>query len=157
MIYGLLIIGMIVLDQLIKYWALTSLRPIGSIPLIQDVFHLTFARNTGAAFSILRGKQVFLIVLTSLVILSLIFLMVKSIKEEGNTFMTLSLALIVGGAIGNLIDRIRLDYVVDYLDFTLINFPIFNAADMFIVVGTGLLALMVLVFNVEMPSFGKFF
>ncbi len=156
MMYWLLIIGMIVLDQVVKFWAMTSLRPLGSIPLIQDVFHLTFARNTGAAFSILRGKQVFLIMLTSLVILGLIFLMAKSIKDDGNKFMTLSLAMIIGGAIGNLIDRIRLDFVIDYLDFTLINFPIFNAADVFIVVGTGLLAVLVIIFNIEMPSFGKF-
>ena len=153
MIYWILIVAMIVLDQLIKYWAVESLKPIGSIPLIQDVFHLTFAKNTGAAFSILRGKQVFLIILTSLVILSLVFLMAKNIKEGGNKFMTLSLAMIVGGAIGNFIDRVRLDYVIDYLDFTLINFPIFNAADVFIVVGTGLLALLVIVFNIDMPAF----
>ena len=153
MIYWILIVAMIVLDQLIKYWAVESLKPIGSIPLIQDVFHLTFAKNTGAAFSILRGKQVFLIILTSLVILGLVFLMAKNIKEGGNKFMTLSLAMIVGGAIGNFIDRVRLDYVIDYLDFTLINFPIFNAADVFIVVGTGLLALLVIVFNIDMPAF----
>ncbi len=69
----------------------------------------------------------FLIILTSLVILGLMFLMAKNIKEDGNKFMTLSLAMIIGGAIGNFIDRVRLDYVIDYLDFTLINFPIFNA------------------------------
>ncbi len=153
MIYWIMIVAMIVIDQLVKYWAMTSLRPIGSIPLIQDVFHFTFAKNTGAAFSILRGKQVFLIILTSLVILGLMFLMAKNIKEDGNKFMTLSLAMIIGGAIGNFIDRVRLDYVIDYLDFTLINFPIFNAADVFIVVGTGLLAVLVIVFNIDMPAF----
>tara|TARA_Y100001933_G_C18915951_1_gene528855 strand:- start:323 stop:787 length:465 start_codon:yes stop_codon:yes gene_type:complete len=153
MIYWILIVAMILIDQLVKYWAVTSLKPIGSIPLIQDVFHLTFAKNTGAAFSILRGKQVFLIVLTSLVIVGLMFLMAKNIKEGGNKMMTLSLALIIGGAIGNFIDRVRLDYVIDYLNFTLINFPIFNAADVFIVVGTGLLAILVIFFNIEMPAF----
>lgn len=153
MIYWILIVAMILIDQLVKYWAVTSLKPIGSIPLIQDVFHFTFAKNTGAAFSILRGKQIFLIVLTSLVILGLMFLMAKNIKEGGNKMMTLSLALIIGGAIGNFIDRVRLDYVIDYLNFTLINFPIFNAADVFIVVGTGLLAILVIFFNIEMPAF----
>lgn len=73
MIYWILIVAMILIDQLVKYWAVTSLKPIGSIPLIQDVFHLTFAKNTGAAFSILRGKQIFLVVLTSLVIVGLTF------------------------------------------------------------------------------------
>lgn len=152
MIYWLLILGMIVLDQGAKYWALNTLKPVGSVPLIKDVFHLTFAKNTGAAFSMLRGKQFFLVILTSLVIVALLIMMAKSVRTGGNKFMTLSLAMIAGGAIGNLIDRIRLDYVVDYLDFTLINFPIFNAADVFIVVGTGLLALLVIVFNLEMPS-----
>ncbi len=153
MIYWILIVAMILIDQLVKYWAVTSLKPIGSIPLIQDVFHLTFAKNTGAAFSILRGKQIFLVVLTSLVIVGLTFLMAKNIKNGGNKMMTLSLALIIGGAIGNFIDRVRLDYVIDYLNFTLINFPIFNAADVFIVVGTGLLAILVIFFNIEMPDF----
>lgn len=153
MIYWILIIAMILLDQATKYLAVMKLKPLGSIPVIEDVFHLTFAKNTGAAFSILRGKQIFLIALTSIVILALIFLMTKSIKTSGNKWMTLSLAMIAGGAIGNLIDRIRLDYVIDFLDFTLINFPIFNAADVFIVVGTALLALLVIVFNVDMPTF----
>ncbi|WP_430884722.1 signal peptidase II [Fusibacter sp. JL216-2] len=153
MIYWILIVAMILIDRLVKYWAVTSLKPIGSIPLIQDVFHLTFAKNTGAAFSILRGKQIFLVVLTSLVIVGLTFLMAKNIKNGGNKMMTLSLALIIGGAIGNFIDRVRLDYVIDYLNFTLINFPIFNAADVFIVVGTGLLAILVIFFNIEMPDF----
>lgn len=127
----------IIADQVIKLWAISSLKSLGTIPLIDEVFHLTYVENHGAAFSILQNKTIFLIVITSVALLIAAFLLFKG-KIKGTILQT-SVALIISGGIGNLIDRIRLGFVVDYLDFRLINFPVFNLADCFVVVGTFLL------------------
>lgn len=130
-----IIAALVVIDQWSKYLAEAYLKPIVSYPIIPGVFHLTYGRNTGAAFSILQGKQVFLIIFTMIILSMLIFYFIKNIKKS-NRLLKLSLAFIIGGALGNLIDRIRLSYVVDMFDFILINYPVFNTADIFVVLGT---------------------
>ena len=145
MIYWGLIIAIIAADQWSKQLAISKLLPVRTIELIPDVFHLTFTRNTGAAFSILRDKQLLLIIFTSLVILFMIGLLYRQIKSGSPVLLLLSLAMVIGGALGNLIDRMRYNYVVDFFDFTLINFAVFNVADIFITVGTVLLMLYVIV------------
>lgn len=143
MLYILIVAGLVIIDQWSKYLTVTYLKPIGSIPLIPNVFHLTYGQNTGAAFSILQGKQTFLIILTSIVIAVLILYLIRNYKK-GSKLLNLSIAFIIGGALGNLIDRVRLNYVVDLFDFTLINYPVFNSADIFVVLGTLALAYSVL-------------
>lgn len=133
--YFLIISTLFILDQLIKYLAELYLKPINTYPIIKDVFHLTYTRNFGAAFSILQGKQLLLIVITSIVLIGLLYWMIR-LKNRDVKFLKLSLSFIIGGALGNLIDRIRLNYVVDMYDFTLINYPIFNTSDIFVVIGT---------------------
>lgn len=149
MIYIILIAAFVGLDQFSKYLAQTKLQEIGSYPIIEDVFHLTYARNTGAAFSILRDKQLLLILFTFLAIAMLIGLLFKNVRAGGSLLVNYSLALIIGGAIGNLIDRMRLNYVIDYFDFRLINFAIFNVADTFVVCGAILLAIAVIVLGAD--------
>jgi len=146
MIYFLLTISIVVIDQISKYYAQTLLQGSPSIPLIQDVFHLTYARNTGAAFSMLAGNQFLLKGVTTVIMIFLVGYLYKLTKEKGQILFKVSLAFILGGGIGNLIDRIRLDYVIDYFDFTLINFAIFNVADSFVVIGTIVLGYL-LIFN----------
>lgn len=133
--YIVIIAALLVTDQWSKYLAEVYLKPINSYPIIPGVFHLTYGRNTGAAFSILQGKQIFLIIFTMIILSLLIFYLIKNIKN-GSRLLKFSLAFIIGGALGNLIDRIRLSYVVDMFDFTLINYPVFNSADIFVVLGT---------------------
>lgn len=145
MLYLSLIIAIIVVDQWSKHLAIARLMPVGTVELIPQVFHLTFTKNTGAAFSILKDKQLILIVFTSLVILFMMGLLYRQFKSGGPWLLLLSLSMIIGGAIGNLIDRMRYNYVVDFFDFTLINFAVFNVADIFITVGTLALMLYVLI------------
>lgn len=135
MLYLLMIAALVAIDQGSKYLAEIYLKPLSSYPLIADIFHLTYGRNTGAAFSILQGKQIFLIIFTIVILSGITFYLFKNIKKS-NRLLNFSLAFILGGALGNLIDRIRLSYVVDMFDFTLISFPIFNSADIFVVSGT---------------------
>lgn len=150
MIYIIIIVACVALDQLSKYFVQIKLQELGSVPIIENVFHLTYARNTGAAFSILKDKQLLLILFTFLAIAMLIGLLFKNIKLSGHILVNYSLVLIIGGAIGNLIDRMRLNYVIDFFDFRLINFAIFNVADVFVVCGAMLLAFAVLVLGANL-------
>ena len=112
-----------------------------SVPVVQDIFHITYIHNTGAAFSIMEGKISVLILLPMLMIIAAIVFMIV-MRKKGHPLMMTSVALIAGGGLGNLIDRMALGYVVDYLDFRV--FPIFNLADIAVCVGCGLLILYVL-------------
>ena len=136
MIYFLLTIFFVLADILSKY-IVTSKMSVGmSVPLWQNVFHLTYVRNTGAAFSMLSGLRLFLIVLPIVVIVAIIIYIF--VKKPQNRWLLLSFSMIISGGIGNLIDRIRLGYVIDFLDFRLINFPVFNIADIWVTLGAAI-------------------
>lgn len=138
-VYLILTVLLIAADQLIKYWAVTVLRPLGSLPLLQGVFHLTYVENTGAAFSMLEGRRGFFIVITLAAFLVFGWLY-KSGMFRGHLGHA-CIACIAGGAVGNFIDRLRLGYVIDMFDFRLIHFPVFNFADICITVGACLFIL----------------
>lgn len=139
--YLLIIIAAVVLDQIIKFSVVKTMELYESVPVIQDVFHLTYIHNTGAAFSMMEGMRILLILLPlTMVAAAIIYMFIK--RKTGHPLMLASIALIAGGGLGNLIDRIFLGYVVDYLDFRV--FPIFNLADICVCVGCGLLILYVL-------------
>ena len=144
MYYFLIIIAVVILDQIIKKAVVASMALYESIPVIQDIFHITYIHNKGAAFSIMEGQINVLIMLPlAMIIAAVIFMMVM--RKKGHPLMMTSVALIAGGGIGNLVDRIALGYVVDYLDFRV--FPIFNLADIAVCVGCGLLVLYVLLID----------
>ncbi|OUL18914.1 signal peptidase II [Nostoc sp. 106C] len=121
------------IDQLTKYWVVQTFKLGQTLPLLQDVFHITYVTNTGAAFSLLTGKVEWLRWLSLGVSLVLIGLALFS--PLLNLWDQLGYGLILGGAMGNGIDRFILGYVVDFLDFRLINFAVFNMADSFISIG----------------------
>ena len=133
------------LDQWTKYLTVEHIKPIGTLPIIPDVFHLTYVENRGAAFSILQGKRIFFVLLTLAVVAVILVLLYR--KAKGEPLLRVSLVMIAGGAIGNLIDRLVLGYVVDMVDLRIINYAIFNVADCFVVVGTILLAVYILFFD----------
>ena len=131
---AIVIVG-VVIDQAIKHWAQTELIYIGSIPVIEGLFNLTYVQNTGAAFGILQGQRVLLSVLVSVIVLGSFYMMFMGMFKH--PMLIISVALIQSGGIGNLIDRLRFGYVIDYLDFSaLFGFPVFNFADMCVVGGT---------------------
>jgi signal peptidase II len=142
--YILTIIALIVIDQISKYLALNNLANIGSIPIIENIFHLTYVENRGAAFGMFQNNQiVFIIVAVVASIVGLYYIYKKKLNLLGN----ISIVLIISGAIGNLIDRVRLGFVVDYFDFRFIWDYVFNVADIFVVVGTILLCIYIIVFE----------
>lgn len=144
--FWIIVIAAVALDQYTKYLALEKLTQVSTYPLINNVFHLTYVENRGAAFGILQNKQWFFIIMTIIVFI-IVLGFIYSNKQKLNKFIIIILAMILGGAVGNLIDRISRGFVVDFFDFTLINFAVFNVADCFVVVGTILLAIYMLIFE----------
>jgi len=126
-IIALLIVG---LDQYTKYLASTYLQG-HSISVIQGFFELNYVRNDGAAFGIMQGSQMIFLILTPLILMFLILYFVKN-KAKIPSYI-IPLILIISGALGNYLDRIRLGYVIDFLDFKI--WPVFNLADTFVVIG----------------------
>lgn len=139
MLYALIVVIAIFVDQISKWLVVNHLKDAGTLPLIKDVLHLTYSENDGAAFSILKGMQSFLVIFTSIAMALMFVYMVKLGEKKGSGLLSLALSFVIAGGIGNLIDRLRMGYVVDFVDFRLINFAIFNVADVFITVGAALL------------------
>ncbi|WP_422660395.1 signal peptidase II [Paenibacillus sp. EC2-1] len=142
MAYYLIALIVFLVDQGIKYLIATRLELYEQIPVIGDFFVITSSRNRGAAFGILQDQIWFFIVVTVLVVVGIIWYM-RKVTAEGRKLLPVALALVLGGALGNFIDRLVMGEVVDFLQFTFgtYTFPIFNIADSCIVIGVGLIIL----------------
>lgn len=135
MLYIVLAVLMIALDQAVKYWAFTSLQTQQTTPLIENVFHLTYIENRGAAFSMFAQFDSCWIFVALAVIISVAIGVALYKGWMQNALGRWSLVMVAAGAIGNAIDRVVRGFVVDLFDFRLIHFPVFNVADIFICVG----------------------
>ncbi|WXJ94441.1 Lipoprotein signal peptidase [Neomoorella carbonis] len=132
----LLLVALVLgLDQLSKYIIRVNFQPNESLPVINSVFHLTYINNPGAAFGLLANKTPVFVTVTVMVVV--VILAAYRFLPPGRFTLRLALAMIAGGALGNLIDRLRFGYVVDFLDFRI--WPVFNLADIAIVGGVVLL------------------
>ena len=144
------IIAAVLFDQWTKFMAVTYLKNSPSYVIIDDVFELHYLENQGAAFGILQNQQVFFLVSGIVAFLVAAFLYVR--MPHTGRFMPLRvcLVLIISGAIGNMIDRVRLQYVIDFFYFKLIDFPIFNVADIYVTVAAiGLIILILFYYKDE--------
>lgn len=129
----------VLLDFVTKRIVSGSMKLYESIPVIKNVFNITYVKNTGASFGMMSGARWFFVAVTVILICAVIFYTVKN-KIHDKLFL-LSASFVIGGGIGNLIDRIATGEVVDFFDFCLIDFAIFNVADCFVVVGVILIIL----------------
>lgn len=132
------IIGMLIMfDQFFKIWAFSATAN-GPFNIIPGLFYINYIQNTGAAFSILEGRRWFLVLVTAVFLAILGFLLYAG-KLHGDTLVS-GVCLILAGGTSNLIDRLIRGHVIDYFDFSAIfNFPVFNMADVCVVLGTGML------------------
>ncbi len=137
-IYPICIALLIGLDMMSKLMATAYLKPIGRMPFIPGL-ELVYVLNDGAAFSLFAGNTFFLIVLTSISILALIVILFSGRFDK--LFYEICFVLIISGGIGNLIDRITTGVVVDFFNFTFVNFAVFNVADCYVTVGVALFAI----------------
>lgn len=139
MIIFLVILGIILVavDQLIKIWAVNELKPVKSMDFIHigalDIMDLRYVQNEGAAFSSFSGARWFLVGIVVIMLIGLTIFVVK--YQYKHPFFMISAVMVMAGGIGNLIDRVRFGYVVDYLDVKLFNFAVFNFADICVVLG----------------------
>jgi signal peptidase II len=122
-----------VVDQLTKAWIRASMMPQQSVPIVQNILHLTYVRNLGAAFGLFPGARPVFMLTTTLVLFAIAAFWRRARPTEWP--IVVALALVTGGAIGNMIDRAWLGQVTDFVDFTLLDFPVFNVADSGVVVG----------------------
>ncbi len=149
LLIGLLII---VADQIIKYFVTVYLQPVGSISVIDNLFSLTYVQNEGVAFGMFSGMRWIFIVLTVILIALIIIYMFK--KRPKSKYFYICASLIIGGGIGNLIDRVFYGYVVDYLSLSFFP-PVCNFADYCITAGTIMLVVYILFFSDSLKNSKK--
>lgn len=150
------LIGVLILvaiDQWTKYMVLLHLKPVGSIPLIDGVLSFTYHENRGAVWGIMQGQIPVLIITTLVILTGVLWIYTRIPEEKKYIWLRLVSILVISGAIGNFIDRAFRRYVVDFIYFELINFPIFNVADMYVVIAAALLILLVLFIYKEDSDF----
>ena len=137
-VYSAIIALGIIIDQLTKWLSVTYLKPIDKIPIIEGFLHLDYQTNTGMAFSMLNGadeRWIFIVVSSILIIAMSLYLY---FGMPSNTLYAVSVSMVISGGLGNMIDRVYLGYVHDFIYLRLIN-ATFNGADSFVCIGAGLL------------------
>lgn len=141
----LILAGIVIfIDQLSKFYIQNNLKIGESIPIIKGILHITYIENPYTSFGLFKYQTIFFVI-ACVISIVLVILIYKKIIFKNNTFMFIPLSFILGGAIGNLIDRIRVEgRVIDFIDFRI--WPIFNFADMSIVCGMSIILLYVLFF-----------
>lgn len=133
------VILLVALDQWTKYMVLLYVKPIDSIPLIPGVLSFTYHENRGAVWGIMQG-QIPVLIVTTVIILAVVLWIYSRIPDTKKyRWLDFIAVLVIAGAIGNFIDRLFRHYVVDFIYFELIDFPIFNVADMYVVIAAFLL------------------
>ena len=152
--FSLFIAGIVAADQIAKYLTVANIALYEDVPFIPGLLQLTYVQNTGAAFSSFEGQQWLFAVI--FVVFTCLILWEYRKKATGfTTFERWCIAAIYGGGLGNMIDRVRLGYVVDMIETTFIEFPVFNVADCFITCGCILIMVHLALFNKEFWKDGK--
>ena len=143
------VIAAIFFDQFTKILAVKHLKNKNSIDIVENVFQLHYLENRGAAFGMLQNQKILFVVIGIVILIAVVLCYIRLPHNRHFLPLRICLLFIASGAIGNMIDRIRLDYVIDFLYFALIDFPIFNVADIYVSVSAFLLVLLVLFYYKE--------
>ena len=143
------------IDQLTKYLALVNLKPIGSTTVVDGFLDLTFVENRGVAFGMFSGKKWFILLLTLCIVAFLVYYFVKMPRTREYQWVRCAMVLVLAGAVGNMIDRVCRGYVGDFFEFTFFSWPVFNVADIYVVVGVIVLAALILFVIKEEPKLEK--
>ena len=138
----MLLILLVCVDQFTKYTAVLKNQP--AFNIIDGVLEFNYLENRGAAFGMLQNQKSFFVFVAVIFLGVIIYVLTKTPDDKKYTKLHFLLVMIAGGAIGNMIDRLKLDYVVDFIYIVLINFPIFNVADMYVTFSTVILIIKIL-------------
>lgn len=139
----------VILDQWTKHMAVLHLKNQKPYLLIPDVFQLSYLENRGAAFGLFQNQKVFFFISAAVILGIVVWFYLKVPMEKRFLPLRICAVMVASGAIGNLIDRVRLNYVVDFFYFELIDFPVFNVADIFVTISTIVLAVLILFYYKE--------
>ena len=143
---ALAVAGIVAADQIVKYLVVSGIALHSQVPVIEGLFHLTYVQNDGAAFSILKGQQWLFALMFAVLTVAVIWEFWKK-KMPFTGFDRWCIAAIWAGGLGNMIDRLRLGYVVDMIEVEFMQFPVFNVADCFITCGCFALLISLVFFN----------
>ncbi len=148
---------LIFVDQATKYLCVTHLSENKSLPLIKGILDLHYLKNKGAAFGILQNQQLLFLLISGIVLLIVMYLLVKLPLKKKFIICRIFLVMICAGALGNMIDRMRYQYVIDFIYFSVIHFPVFNVADVYVTISTiGLILLFLFKYKEDDFSFISF-
>lgn len=154
---SLIVLVLLALDQVTKYLAIEKLKEHAAIPLIDGVLELNYLENRGSAFGMLQNQKFFILFVGFVFMAVILFFLLKLPEDKKFRIVHILLSAVIAGGVGNMIDRFRFDYVVDFISFVLIHFPIFNVADCYIVVSViGLFLLFVFVYKEKDLEFLSF-
>lgn len=151
------VVLLIAADQLTKYLAVIKLKNQNAVVLIKNVFELQYLENRGAAFGIFQDKKIILVLITLVFLWFLGWFYHKIPKEKHFNLMRCVCIVLFAGAVGNMIDRIAYDYVIDFFYFKLIDFPIFNVADIYVTISCALILIMILFSYYKDEDFERIF
>lgn len=141
MIYILIAVIFLAADFITKISAVRCLTEVSTMPIFENILHLTYVENRGIAFGMFSGGRVVFIGVSIAVMAVLTIMLFKTKKEDRSVWLKLGTAMVLSGAAGNLFERITKGYVVDFIDFRMIDFPVFNVADIAVCVGVALLVI----------------
>ena len=141
-------------DQFTKFIIKSKFMLYESKEVIKNVFAITYIQNKGAAWGVMQGKRIFFLILTVFVILGCFWILYNIIDNRKYIMLTTCVIFLISGAVGNMIDRFKLGYVVDFFDFKLIDFPVFNVADIYVTVSMFLI-LFLMIFKYKEEDFDE--
>ena len=155
MLIPIIIIALLTsLDQFTKFIIKSKFMLYESKEVIKNVFAITYIQNKGAAWGVMQGKRIFFLILTVFVILGCFWILYNIIGNHKYIMLTVCVIFLISGAVGNMIDRFKLGYVVDFFDFKLIDFPVFNVADIYVTVSMFLI-LFLMIFKYKEEDFDE--
>lgn len=150
MLAAIIAVFAVIADQISKYIVVQNIEYRGEVPFIKGFMSFYHTRNTGAAFSMLSDSRWVFMVFSVLAMAIIVYLLIKEYRRH--PLLNIALAMVLGGGIGNMIDRIRLGYVVDFFKLEFVDFAIFNVADCFITVGAVLLGVYILFLDAKIEK-----
>lgn len=145
----ILVIFCVFTDRLSKYYAVENLKNHPSLSVFKGVLEFHYLENSGAAFGLLKNQRAFLVFVGIIILLAIFYAVYKYYGKRKALPQNICLMLIAGGAIGNFIDRVIYGYVIDFIYFSSINFPVFNIADFYVSIGTLFLIIFILFYYKE--------
>ncbi len=155
MLIPIIIIALLTsLDQFTKFIIKSKFMLYESKEVLKNVFAITYIQNKGAAWGVMQGKRIFFLILTVFVILGCFWILYNIIDNRKYIMLTTCVIFLISGAVGNMIDRFKLGYVVDFFDFKLIDFPVFNVADIYVTVSMFLI-LFLMIFKYKEEDFDE--